>query len=416
MLTSDLLRARVRGPSIKPSCVDPDDPDVIELAERVYEAFSSGVAESARLGEILAELEDITQGGDAKIGKGLIKIAQDRCLTEVESEIDPAEVRMAVFLKAAELRPISLQALPESMGAGEGERMPVTRDQVLALVGETYGVSGEQLAEQLYADLPSERRIDRFEVPTPRWLIDRYNLALAQGLLVGATEVRVVLGKPTVPRMRQLSRWIKFEQLLCKIEQEGERVQIVVDGPVSLFGPSTRYGLNLARLFPAIVLQEPPWRVEATVLWSKARQRKQLVITSEDGFVSHYADTGAYRTRTVEHLISRFSEPVRGYTLSTELSTLNLGRELLFPDFSLQHPDGHIVHVEVFGFWRAEALQQRLVALDKSEGTKLILAVSRKLRSGEEPLPEDPRIVPYTDAISPTKLVEAAECLISRQP
>jgi predicted nuclease of restriction endonuclease-like RecB superfamily len=405
VLTSDLVRARVRGPTIKPSCADAEDPDVADLALRVHEAFLAAADTQARLGEVLAELEDVTQGGQAKLGKGLVRVAQDRCITEVESELDPAALRMEVFLKAAEQRPLAMSEV------APGCR---TAAHVLAEVGAAHDISGELLAEQLYADLPSERRVESFEVPSPQWLVDRYNVALVQGLLVGATEVRVKLDKPTTPRMRQLVRWIKFEQLLCKILPHGEGFEIVLDGPVSLFGPSTRYGLNLARIFPAILLQEPPWQLEATVLWTRARLRKQLVVTSDDGFVSHYSDTGAYRSRAVEHLIGRFSEQVRGWHLSSDVVPIQLGKELLFPDFSLLHPEGHLVHVEVLGFWRASSLEQRLAALEKSPGTNLIFAVSRKLKGGEESLPEDLRVVPYTDAISPTKLVEAAETCIAK--
>lgn len=414
MLTSDLVRARVRGGAIRPLVVSIDDPSVADLACRVYDAFEAGKRSGSRLGEILAELEDIGQSSDAKIGRGLMRIAQDRCVTEVEAALDPPALRMEVFLLAAQRRPLLFRpsADPEM-----SERYTAAR--ILEEVGAAHGISGAQLAEELYADLPAERRVDRFDVPDPSWLVNRYNVALVQALLVGAVDVKLSLQKASVPRMRQLVRWIKFEQLLFKATAAGsERVDLVIDGPVSLFGPSTRYGLNLARLFPAILLQDPPWRMEATVLWTKARHKKQLVVTSDDGYASHYSDTGAYRTRTLEHLIGRFGEPVRGWSLSTEVAAVPLGSELLFPDFHLEKSDEEgkkTVHVEVLGFWRADALAQRLVALDNSPDTKLVFAVSRKLKGGDQVLPEDPRVVPFTDVLSPNKLVEAAESLFLKR-
>lgn len=407
-LTADLVRARVRGATIQPSRLDPESADVQALAERVCEVFAAAAEAGSRLGEVLAELEDVVaDGGQAKLGRGLVRIAQDRCTTEITGDLDPAALRMEAFLEA-------VRSTPKEAVSGE----------VLARVAAAHGTTSEVVAEALYADLPSERRVDRFDIPDSAalgraaWLVHRYNVALVQSLLVGAAQVRITLDSPSAPRMRQLVRWIKFNQLLHTSSRDASgRLVLVLDGPVSMFGPSTRYGSNLARLFPALLLQDGPWKMEATVAWTKARLMKQLVVDRDDGYVTHYADTGAYRTKVQEHFAGRFAEKEREWTLVEGELPVTLGpREVLFPDFTLRGPRGE-VHLEIVGYWRPDALQERLEAIERYGPQNLLIAVPRKLRSAKTgELPDHPRIVPFADVLSVPKVLEAAEKFVLPPP
>jgi hypothetical protein len=401
MLTADLVRARVRGPTLRPQRPDLDDPALLGLAERVHLQFVEAAAERQRLGEVLTELDEATRElGDPKLGKGLVRVAQDRAETESSSVADPGELRLDLFRRAAARGPIALAPEPGRVCAAE----------LLAEVGRERQIAPEQLAEDLYADLPSERRIASYDVPDPGWLLRRYDVALVQALLLSATELKLVFERPKMPRMRQLLRWVKFHQLLHSAHREGEGLELRLDGPMSLFGPSTRYGLALAQFFPAVLLQDPPWRLEATVLWTRSRQRKQLVVSSEDGYVSHYPDTGAYQTRTQQHFAARFAEREREWRIEENVVPVALSdRELVLPDFALVRAD-RTVHLEIVGYWRPETLARRLAALDTDAGRMLVLAVSRKLAGAKgAELPEHPRLVPYTDVVSVEKVLKAAE-------
>src|SRR5207248_2812509 len=72
---------------------------------------------------------------------------------------------------------------------------------------------------------------------------------------------------------RELFRKLKFRQLLHRIqplEHGGYRVEI--DGPMSLFGPTTKYGLELALSLPAL-LSCGQLRLKAELRWGKRRER-----------------------------------------------------------------------------------------------------------------------------------------------
>jgi predicted nuclease of restriction endonuclease-like RecB superfamily len=209
--------------------------------------------------------------------------------------------------------------------------------------------------------------------------------------------------------MGQLFRWVKFHQLLHAARRDDDALELVLDGPVSVFGPSTRYGLQLARFFPAVLLQDGPWRMTAKVLWTRARHRKELVVSSEDGLVSHYPDTGAWRTKAEEHFAARFAEQDRGWTLTEGRLPLAVGdRHVVYPDFTLT--DGaRTAHVEVLGHWRPERLAARLADLERFGPANLVLAVPKKLSASERSdLPESPRVVVFADVLPVAKVLAAA--------
>jgi uncharacterized protein len=407
VLTADLVRARVRGATLAPSLVDPGDPEIQEIAGRIVDGLAAGAAARTRLGEAVAEIEEaVGDLGPAKVARGMLRIAQGRCETELAASVDPATLRYEVFTRAAARGPLRLDdGAPDPFGRP-------TAAEILAEVGRDHELDAEGAAEALYGDLPTERRLSAFAVPDATWLVHRYNVALVQALLSSATGIRLALERPEAPRMRQLVRWIKFHQLLHTARRDGELLEVALDGPVSLFGPSTRYGQQLARFFPALLLQPGPWRMEATVLWTKARHRKQLVVTDGDGLRSHYADTGAYRTRAHEQFVAQFADKDRGWALHEGELPLALGdRGLVFPDFTLRR-GAQEVHLEVLGYWKAEALEERLALLDERGPRNLIVAVSRKLRGDKgQALPEHPKLVAYAEVLPIARILEAAEAV-----
>ena len=60
-------------------------------------------------------------------------------------------------------------------------------------------IGPEQVRAWLYADLPEAHVLTSFEAPTPEGLLERYNLAQAQGVLYRASQV-VTHGAPQRPR------------------------------------------------------------------------------------------------------------------------------------------------------------------------------------------------------------------------
>ncbi len=401
MLTGDLVRARVRGGELEPSLVPVACH--LERAADLLELVDGAVAQRWRrreLDEALTEL--IGDARDHRIVKGMAKVLLDKCEVEVDAALPPKELRRRVFEAARAAGPLALE--PGPLGR------PVARD-VLRQVGEALGVSWEQVSEALYADLKEEQRlISRGGPANPEALVSRYNVALVQALLLRASQVRVELVDPSARRVRQLFRHVRFHQLVHEVHRRGDRLHLVLDGPTSLFRQSTRYGMQLASFFPALLLQEVPWTLEATVIWTRARHRKRLHLTHDQGLVSHYRDTGAWKTKEAQWLEERFAALDTDWELSERVQPLDLGgKAMVLPDYRLRK-EGRVAWVEIVGFWQRDWLERRLDLLRRYGPGNLILAISRKLltdKADKSDLPGE--IIEFSKIVPARRVLEAAE-------
>jgi predicted nuclease of restriction endonuclease-like RecB superfamily len=397
MLTSDLLRARVVKSELRPQFVDPRSERIRERAADLLEIYSRGLAGGWPRERIDEEVGDlIGDGVDHLLTRGLAKILTDRCEFETESPVEPKELRARLFQQVA--------AAP-SRGAAEA---------AYAALAEELGLSSEKLKGLLFADRKEEQRITGVDVPSGDWLVARYNVGLVQALLVRAVEVRLVLKGPSPERARQLFRYIKFHGLMYRIRVEGDVYEVTLDGPASLLRLNTRYGLALSKWFPALLLQDCPWELEATVLWTKRQLRKSLFLSSEQGLVSHYHDTGAYMTRIEEYFQERFLALDSGWALSREGHPLDLGGEsVVIPDFTFRRGT-HVAHLEIVGIWRKEWLMRRLGLLKAHSPGNLVLAVSSNLAGSKEALKDFPgEVITFKEIVPARKVLDAiARCAI----
>ena len=73
-------------------------------------------------------------------------------------------------------------------------------------------------AEGLFADLRDENRMLKFEDMTAQRLIDRYNVALAQAVLLRSVRVEAEIRNEGPARYRQLFRRLKFHRLVYRVQ------------------------------------------------------------------------------------------------------------------------------------------------------------------------------------------------------
>lgn len=375
MLTADLIRARVVKGEVRPRYVATNEADVRALAQVMADTFR------AHLGKRRVDLDDALttltgEGTDYLLHRGLAKLLFDRSTYEVRSPIDPVDLRRAVFEAAAKVHPAVRTA---------DALHPVTRADVLAEVAALLGVEVAAVEHGLFADLDDEQVMTAAPEIEGEALVQRYNVALAQAALLRATRLVVHLDEGDPARYRQLFRWVKFYRLIHKAERaEGGGWLLTLDGPVSVFQQSNKYGLQLAEFLPALLLF-PSWRAEAELRWGPQKRDLIFKVSSTEGLLSHLPDKGAYITREEQWVLDRFAALKSPWTLSREGSLLDLdGRGVLIPDFVARHTDGREALVEVLGFWRKETLQARIELLGVAGPKNLVLAVPWKLRGGAE--------------------------------
>ncbi|MEL7061168.1 MAG: DUF790 family protein [Acidobacteriota bacterium] len=436
MLTTDLVAARVVKGTIRPRWVNEDDDELLALAERLIAAFAE---HRGRTRDALdASLRDLA-GAEPRIQlhRGLAKLLLDRCDFATVSPHPPNELRAAVFTAAADAwrgaggedgglavinRGAVLEHVALTLDAQGGETAlddgPAPDDEAARAApggrtaADAPGLDPAALDAALYADLDGEQVLTEFRSVDAVWLLRRYNVALAQGVLLRARELRIALADDAPRRHRALFRKIKFFRLMHRVERRPEGGwDLVLDGPMSVLRSSGRYGLAMASFLPTLLCFDD-WSLEADVAWGRARSQRRFELSSTDGLCSHARLDGQWQPDELQGLPERVEALDRGWRLVVGGELIDLGGAgVLVPDFVAEHrATGARVPIEVFGFWNRGAVVRRLELLARHGPPRHVLALSASLAAGLDALEELPSLV-YVFRKRPIagKLIEVLE-------
>jgi uncharacterized protein len=385
MLTGDLVRVRTVKQRVIPLYINRNDPHWLEAAESLLLLFREGAGMTR--GQIESEIDELFgQGGKAtQVYRGLAKVLEDRAEFEVVADVPPDQVRERVFTAAAEHRK-ALRTSPRL----PGQRPRFDRDAILTAVSAELKLAPEALAAALFADLHDENRLLRFEDISAERLIDRYNVALAQAVLLRSVLVRVEVRNERPARFRQLFRRLKFHRLLYRVEGTMRDGYVFhIDGPLSLFAATTKYGLQVAVFVPAI-LHCDDFRLEAELRWGPRREPRSFHLEPRDGLVSHQSDTGTFVPAELSAFVDRFRQVAPAWELSEATDMIELGREGVWvPDYRAVHKaTGTDVFIEILGFWKRSSLERLTRLLPAHGPPRYVLAISDRLKVDEEALQE----------------------------
>ncbi|MBF0162511.1 MAG: DUF790 family protein [Magnetococcales bacterium] len=380
MLTRDLLRFDRRNQSITPRFLDPKDRHWQEVAETLALVYESGCGYSREeLTELTLPIQNTTRS--PLVAKGLNKLLLDRCTFE-ETDAELEQWRMQVFSEAARI--LRAPSQEEQTTVSGSNNLEVYRQRV----GDLLSMPADLLATRLYRDLPARQSLLAFKPLAPEALLHRYNMAQAQGLLWWSQALSIDTDESDVGVLRPFFRYLKFFRLLARITRSpagGFHIQL--DGPLSLFENSRKYGILLANFFPA-VCSLSHWQVQADIdvplqaaPGQVANRRPQhgparLKLDDSMGLRSHFTQTHGYWPEEFEQFSLSFSQSVPTWTIQENPELLELGKQEWFvPDFSFRHESGLLVHLELFHRWHAGQLQRRLRGLAEQRSTGPLLAV-----------------------------------------
>ena len=384
MLTGKMVRVRYARDRIIPHYIDTTDPTWIETAKRLLELFRG--QEGKTRGQLEDEQREVFGDDPGQlVHQGLVKLLADRCEFEVSSDHPPEKLRAAVFRAATRRRQHA--SLVTSSPASDDLRAVVAafdRTAVLQEVASELGLTAEAVDQGLFADLKSEQRLTRFKDVSAERLLQRYNVALAQAVLLRSTRVHVIVRDEPPQRYRQLLRRIKFHRLVCEFERLGPNgFQLHLDGPLSLFSATQKYGLQLAIFLPAVLLCRD-FEVKAELRWGTQRKLKTLLVTPADGLISHYPDQGMYTPPELAMFVELFRKRIADWEIIEETELLPLGDGFWAPDFRVIHKEsGLVVLLEVLGFWRRSSAEKHLERLRQHITEPFLLAVSDQLHIDE---------------------------------
>ncbi|MEJ7731215.1 MAG: DUF790 family protein [Polyangiaceae bacterium] len=376
MLTTELTRVRKKGEAVVPRFLKKDErARAAALAERYLGIFAAHVSKPRNELEAAKRSVEVS-AADRVLALGLWKLLEDRCAFEAVSALDPEQVRRAVFLAAARAH------------YGLELRVDFDRAAVLAEVAPALGTDAAGLDDALYADLRGSERLESFDALPVEALLQRYDVALAQGVLLRASKVVVHVSGAGAAQYKALFRAMRFHGLLHVVRgSEAGGWVIELDGPFSLFDAVQRYGLKLALFLPHL-LACPKFELRAEVLWGKAKERRVFDLSSRDALAS-----GPLPTTTAPELstfVESFAKLESEWKVRQSDQIFALpGEVACVPDLVFESEEtGEQIFFEVFGFWSRDAVWKRVELIRKGFPSRIILAVGKQLRVSEEVLEE----------------------------
>ncbi|MDJ0796139.1 MAG: DUF790 family protein [Calothrix sp. MO_167.B12] len=404
MLPTDLLIHRQNGEQIIPKRVK-IDVQHLKIATELITCFQEAVGNTQGLLERqLLDLEGDTP--DYKLKRGLAYILKSGFSTfEVVSPLEPPMLRERVFSLAAKSSP--------SQAATQVTLTKIADELTHELERE---VLPSQIRDGLYADLAENKILTIFEPPTPQDLLHRYNLSQVQGIFYKASQLIINAHRNVPGEYKLLFRYLKLFQLMAYIEGDADHgFTITIDGPTSLFHPSTRYGLAIAKLIPAL-LHVTRWSLAATLqvkdFYTNSWKTGRFTLNSECGLVTHYPPGKPYDSMIEASFANKWSAMKTEWVLEREVDLVPIPGSVMIPDFRLVHPDGRTFLLEIIGYWRPEYLQKKFYQVRRSDCDNLILAISERLnldKAGVKLQDVPAKIVWFKDKLLPKSVLAVLE-------
>lgn len=396
MLNADLVHARRQRGQLHVVALGPRRERALGLANEVITVASAHVGRN--IGELQAAWEAIdVEPRDRKLRDGLAKLVLDRLEVGAENERDPVALRDVLFRRATERR--------RALAPG----VKLDRAAVLAEVAAEENLSEADLEAALFSDL-KDAHVVRQKSPHEivpggaKALVEGYDLAQRQAVLLRATHVRATIAAPDPRALRALFRTLKFHRLLFEVKKLEGAVVLDLDGPFSLFESVTKYGLSLALALPGIEAAGDH-TIEADVRWGK--ERMPLVFTHAGSRTGGSAESRA--PEEIESLVTRWGDRKARFSVAPADVVLDLpGVGVSVPDLVFTEARSkRKVYVEVLGFWSRDAVWKRVELAEKGLSERVVFCASERLRVSEAVLDQpSARLLVYKGSISPAALEE----------
>lgn len=401
MLSSDLVRVRRRGEELHLTTIKGTErPEIEGIALGILNILETSVGQTwDEVAESLGAVERSPR--HEKVWAGLKKLALDDSQFGMPLDVDARSLRTQVFDLASCLRKA---ATPDR---------PFSREEVLGKVATELGVDAAEVEEGLFSDLKGAARLTSVTKLSPEGLVERYELAQIQGILLRAVRLRVLVECSGPDQARFLFQKLKFRQLLFRVEPvDGGLYELTIEGPFSLFDSVTKYGLQLALVVP--VLQECR-RVElyADLLWGKDRKKLSFKtsLRGDEG-----GSSPLLRSEVVD-LQESLHKQKTPFTCQVSREIFNIpGVGICIPDLKLSAPGREDVYIEILGYWSRQAVWKRVEWAEEGAPERVIFAVSSRLRVSEEVLPKETgaALYVYKGTMSASALLRQVEELSAR--
>jgi predicted nuclease of restriction endonuclease-like RecB superfamily len=342
--------------NIRPKYSKLDKSDII-TAKEIIKIYNENIGKKkSEIREKISEIEDVY--GSYKFVRGLAILIERKCKFTSKSSFDPIKIRHLVFSEAAK------RGFPKN----EEERRKIIEE-----ISKRFNISIEELEENLYSDLDSEMILQSSPEIDPIELLKSYNLSLTQTLLFYSTEMKFTVCR----NWKNIFRAIKFYGLMHMISKINDEIWIRLDGPISLFKLTRRYGTSLAKIIPEII-KGSPWKIEAKIL--KSDKIFLFKIDSEKfGWIfPEISIEESYDSKIEKEFVNQFKSLNTPWKVERELEPIDVGNFVFIPDFTFKLGEEKIL-MEIVGFWTKDYLKRKIEKIQYVRDIPFIIAINEEL-------------------------------------
>jgi uncharacterized protein len=418
MLAAPLLRVAVRKSMIMPLfCTQNDE---LELAQKMLEEFQESYKAHERKSELYNRILTIESShNDYKLVRGFCTLLERRCIfnaySYVSGTLNNATIPIPPLGAGATAVPIDPIAVRRMLFEESSKRgfalTDLERNSIINSISEKLRVSSsDDIKRVMWSDLDDNLVFEHFEHIDAKTLVGWYNLSLMQTLLFNATKMEFHISggtnwKRILKNVKRLGLMYYLENRSQQHEEDDDGNKISsnssivcsLEGPLSLFKLTDRYGTSLAKLLPSIVLakEDVDWQIDAWILRKTMMQGKKLYqfkmsnretppFLADPFYATKYSSNNNENEKAValasssssssfsdysfdslveEKFARKFNEVVgntSGWKLVREPDPLIVADGKAFiPDFMFEKY-GNRVYLEIVGFWTPEYLERKL--------------------------------------------------------
>jgi len=447
MLTLPLLRVSTRKGAIFPRFCTNDEE--IELASKLIQEFEhvwKSNEKKAILEDRVAAIEESEVSSDYKLVRGFYVLLERRCtfksntniIHNDDTAINPVNTSVAV---PSPIEPVFIRRAIFEESSKRGFALTELERKEIAdhVASKLHLSSADAVLKSMWSDSEDNLILDHFHAIDPKALVGWYNLSLMQTLLFNCTKLDFSISgglnwKRVLRNVKRLG--LMYHLQLPQEQQHQQQNQIIcsLEGPLSLFKLTDRYGTSLAKLLPSIIFSSNmieegsssnsgsngssnggEWRLNAWIIRKTMDGRKMYefkiskneipeLLTDPFLYFPHSTSTiGKEAARSLprpynyfdsaveQKFANRFEQVETGWRLIREPDPLVLsdGRAFI-PDFLFEKFEEK-VYLEIVGFWTKDYLEKKLQKLadifvsadDKSKNNESSRNNNNKNRNAE---------------------------------
>jgi uncharacterized protein len=428
MLPLQLLRISIfnKGKNISPIfCRSADGSSYeLKLAADMIKQFEESFRkrETKRLlGERISTLE--ASNNDYKLVRGLYTLLERRCIFSSGEGRKPTAI-VDGNAGIADLDPFHIRkCLFEESSARGYALTDHKRKEIINSVSSRIKVSQDIIIRDMWADLEENMILQGFRTLVPKKLIAWYNLSLMQTLLFNSTNLEFNIqggynwkrvlravkrlglmynlyyrqkegpkGAPQKETRNQKTNQDNYDaasgnSLHTTDEYDDNNILCSIDGPLSIFKLTDRYGTSIAKLLPSIIVTGN-WSLKASIVRKTSTMGKKIyefmLSSVESPSLPSESDLSVYNNDNIKNTILerssysasspadpfdsnveqkfalKFKQFSNGWNLIREPNPLIVSNGKGFiPDFVFEKY-GIKVYLEIVGFWTNNYLVRKI--------------------------------------------------------